>query len=416
MVDETQTQQGSLEKRGIAVETVIDENVLSPSTAKSVRFRTSKPSGYAYGEVDDFVRNIVQPSIDWYAQTLYQRDKVVHFLGSELDKAETDITNLKSQIQFLEYNSRIEQGISQNADDKEMAALMARLEVSEAEAASLRQQLENQQSFIPVENDSEKDAYIEQLVAQYNELTERYTQDTSALQAQLQAATEATSATASNTDQEAYIEQVTTQYNDLMTRYNEDVASLQAQLDTALANQSNGATSSPEQDAYIEQITNQYNELMTRYTEDTQALETQLQAALLTQSTSAAEANGSGLDEETSLYIEQITNQYNELMTRYTEDVTALQSQLQDALSNSGPVTNDSDEVLQAENTALKDELARTQAYVAQLDEYITLLEKRAGEQPNTSGAPVSTPAVPEPIVDPTYGQLPPGIRPDDLV
>lgn len=415
MVDETQTQQGSLEKRGIQVETAIDENVLSPSAAKSVRFRTSKPSGYAYSEVDDFVRNIVQPSIDWYAQTLYQRDKVVHFLGSELDKAETDITNLKSQIQFLEYNSRIEQGISQNADDKEMAALMSRLEVSEAEAASLRQQLENQQSFIPVENENEKDAYIEQLVAQYNELTERYTQDTTALQQQLQAAAEATVAQVGNPEQDAYVEQLTTQYNELMTRYTEDVAALQSQLDTALANQSNVSALTPEQEAYIEQVTNQYNELMTRYTEDTQALEAQLQAAILAQSTTAKESNEVGLDEETSLYIEQITNQYNELMARYTEDVTALQSQLQEALSNSGPSTNDADEVLQAENAALKDELARTKAYVTQLDEYITLLEKRAGEQPVSSSASVA-PVTPEPIVDPTYGQLPPGIRPDDLV
>lgn len=187
MSDENNANNGSLEKRGIQVETQIDPNVLSSSAAKAIRFRLSKPSGYALSEVDDFVRNIVQTSIDWYNQTIYERDKTVHYLGEELDKAETDIANLKSQIQFLEYNGQIEKGISQNSDDKEMVALMEKLATSEKEITSLHEQLNSINNTTETNNNNpEQEAYIEQITTQYNELFARYNEDVESLQTQLE--------------------------------------------------------------------------------------------------------------------------------------------------------------------------------------------------------------------------------------
>lgn len=239
---------GSLERMGIAVETKIDEAILTPSMAKAIRFRVSKPSGYSFQEVDDFVTNIVTPSIDWLLQTIYQRDSVVHALGRTLDQAETDNLNLKGQLTFAEYNSQIKKGIEQNSDDKEVTALMNRLVAAEAELAEYKsgstQPSEEPSDISPsVEENEELKKYAESVVEQYNELSERYTADTSSLQAQIEQLQEAnqnnpttednlktSESELSSTDGsenaahikelEDYIENITKQYNELLEAYN----------------------------------------------------------------------------------------------------------------------------------------------------------------------------------------------------
>lgn len=454
MVAETQPHGGSLEKRNINVETVIDDNVLTSAASKSVRFRIAKPSGYAPSEVDDFIANIVQPSIDWYTQIIHSRDKVVHFLGEELDRAETDIFNLKSQIQFIEYNSKIEEGISRNTDDKEMVALMERLSATEAEAERLKEELANTTQSTPTDADvriqeiqqkyndlqtqyheevselqaklaetpepsasPETEQYIQQVTDQYNELLARYTEDTQALQAQIDTLVseatnnESVAPVATDTSElEQYIQQITDQYNELLARYTEDTQALQAQVETLQATPSvapsSGESSTAELEQYIQQITDQYNELLARYTEDTQALQAELAA------TSGTSSNPSGeLDSDTANYIEQITEQYNTLLAQYNELLER---------GENAPVSTDNSE----EVAALRSELEKSRSYAESLDEHITLLEKKlsGGEEEiqdkpvEPKRLPLSTEESSRPIVpSDKYKNLPPGIRPDDL-
>jgi chromosome segregation ATPase len=440
MVDENPTQTGSLEKRNIIVETQIDENVLSPSAAKSVRFRLSKPSGYALGEVDDFIKNIVQPSIDWYAQILHQRDKTVHYLGGELDKAETDILNLKSQIQFLEYSSKIEEGISRNTDDKEVAALMARLESTEAEAEALKLQLSTSGARVDI---TQQEAYIAQITEQYNDLLAQYTNDVTALQEELaEAITVNPAQTVDNSEQEEYINQITEQYNELTILYETETEKLKAEIiasNEALVNAekviaASGDTS--ETDAYIAQITEQYTELMTRYETDLSSSQAELtgmqaelsssqtaltgvQAELVSSQNQLEETQSvilalqeqlelakntptedAGPSQEITDYITQITEQYNELVVRYDE-LQAASGDTSETDAYIAQITEQYTELmtryetdvaeLQAEITlvstanpsdrdeiaALKAELQKSREYAQSLDEHITILESK---------------------------------------
>lgn len=80
--------QGALERLGIPVQTTPPEQVLIAGKAKSIRFRVSRPHGYSYGDVESYQFDYVIPTLEWYANTLHQRDLAVHKLGELVDKLE----------------------------------------------------------------------------------------------------------------------------------------------------------------------------------------------------------------------------------------------------------------------------------------------------------------------------------------
>jgi hypothetical protein len=448
---------GSLEKRGIPVETTIDENVLTESTAKAVRFRaaqvpnSSKTYGYVFNEVDKFVEDIVIPSLAWYQTALHERDKTVHYLGDELDKAETDNLNLRNQIQYIEYNGQIKQGIQAGSDDKEMAALMQRLQDSNSQVESLRAQLaangvEVDTSVSPsalsniAEYETaiaERDAYIEQVTAQYNELYEQYQTDMAGLQEQIDnagttgedtselvalrdariaeleaelanvpaivpATEEAPDNSAHVAELEAYIEQVTAQYNELYTQYQTDTAALQAKVDELEALKTNVAevtAGNPDADAriaeleaYIEQVTAQYNELYQRYEAD------------IVNVPASSDDNGSAEQvTELNAYIEQITAQYNALYAQYLE-----------LEANQVPSTNNAElGALKVELESEKAKVSRLEAELAQYQDEEEEEEEKKPRIPLLTEQKDRTPTNLPKNVD--VNKLPEGIRPDDL-
>jgi hypothetical protein len=161
MSDVLPEQQGSLERLGIPLETNPVEGVLTPASVKAARFRMSKPSGYAVKDVEDFILNIIQPTLEWYVQMLHQRDLAVHKLGAELDRTEVDLLNARYQIQSLEYGVKVQDGIALNQDDKEMSELLGRfkeLETKYTEAAAMVEKL--------TKYSAEQDAYIDQILAE----------------------------------------------------------------------------------------------------------------------------------------------------------------------------------------------------------------------------------------------------------
>ena len=452
---------GSLERLGIPVETILDPNVLSPGTAKSVHFRVSKPQGYSFQEVDDFVENIVVPSIDWFTNMLYHRDKAVHTLGTMLDQAETDIKNLNGQLQFAEYNSQIKKGIDLNADDKEVAALLDRLEAAESELARLRA---GGAVVSDAPDTTELEKYIEQISAQYNELVEQYEVDTNELKRQLAAALEnagsATAEPAATIDPETqqYIEQLTTQYNELLERYETDTAALRAEAEANLAKAGALPSAADETDVaelnrYIEQISAQYQELVTQYETDTKALQAQIderdaQISNLGSGTSTASGE---VDPDTAAYIEQITAQYTELTEMYERDTKALQDKLDAYEGTDAAALNDyieqitaqygqlleqynllvaeggsdstavgrNDPLLEQENASLKSQVAALETQLAEArsahPEDIEEEEETAEEAEARNTLKLQTEERNRNIDSSKYGNLPPGIRPDDL-
>jgi hypothetical protein len=160
MSEET-SEQGSLERLGIKLETQPKDGVLTPGTVKSARFRMSKPSGYAVKDVEDFVLNIVQPSLTWYAQALHQRDLDVHQLGKELDLIEVDNLNLKFQLQAAQFGSQVQEGLDMNKDDKEMQELLQRYTALEAQLEAATTENAQLKTYTAAQ-----DEYIDQILAQ----------------------------------------------------------------------------------------------------------------------------------------------------------------------------------------------------------------------------------------------------------
>jgi len=161
MSNENPEQQGSLERLGIQLETLPTEGVLTPGTVKSARFRISKPSGYAVKDVEDFIFDIVQPTLAWYSEALHKRDLDVFTLGEELDKAEVDLVNLRYQVQALEYGSKVQEGVALNQEDKEVSDLLERFQELQQQHEATLTQIEQLQTYT-----KQQDDYIDVVLAQ----------------------------------------------------------------------------------------------------------------------------------------------------------------------------------------------------------------------------------------------------------
>lgn len=85
----------------IAPETELNEDILTPSKVAKVRFRESSPRGFSHADVEQFHRD-VSMSLQWYIKTLEQRDKDIHRLATEIDKYITDYQNLRFEIEVLQ--------------------------------------------------------------------------------------------------------------------------------------------------------------------------------------------------------------------------------------------------------------------------------------------------------------------------
>jgi chromosome segregation ATPase len=85
----------------IKPETELNDDILTPSKIAKVRFRESSPKGFSFTDVEQF-HNDVSRSLQWYIKALEQRDKDVHRLATEIDKYITDYQNLRFEIEVLQ--------------------------------------------------------------------------------------------------------------------------------------------------------------------------------------------------------------------------------------------------------------------------------------------------------------------------
>lgn len=79
----------------------IPDSVLTPTQVDNVRFRKSKPWGFHPDEVGAFVEQI-GPTLKFYISAMETRDRDINRLATQLDKSSTDIQNLKFQLEMFQ--------------------------------------------------------------------------------------------------------------------------------------------------------------------------------------------------------------------------------------------------------------------------------------------------------------------------
>jgi hypothetical protein len=150
--------QGALERLGIPVQTTPPEQILIAGKAKSIRFRVSRPHGYSYGDVESYQFDYVIPTLEWYAETLHQRDLAIHKLGELIDKLEVDLLNTKAQLDNKDYNEAIGLAVETSEQDEEMEALLIRVETLQKQLNQANAALEEAQTA-PISSPDEEESY-----------------------------------------------------------------------------------------------------------------------------------------------------------------------------------------------------------------------------------------------------------------
>lgn len=158
--------QGALERLGIPVQTTPPEQVLIAGKAKSIRFRVSRPHGYSYGDVESYQFDYVIPTLEWYADTLHQRDLAVHKLGELVDKLEVDLLNAKAQLDNKDYNEAIGLAVETSEQDGEMEALLLTVESLKAQLSEANEALAHAQNS-PISSPDGEESYTREEVENF---------------------------------------------------------------------------------------------------------------------------------------------------------------------------------------------------------------------------------------------------------
>ncbi len=457
---------------GIQVETPIDENVLTSRTAENVRFRavqvpgSSKTYGYAFGEVDKFVKNIVAPSLKWYQEALHSRDVDVFNLGGKLDEMIAYINHLEKEKASLEYNYTIKQGLMSNETDKEVLDLLDQLRAAQAEIDVLKAQVVTAPAvatFPGVPSGAGKNALEEEnerLKTDLTSLKEAYMlleQSNSSNSEGISSEREA-ELLAHITSLEEYSEQIREAYEALEKEVTQSTIGLpeesfnpdqyvtieqyqqaKQELDAAIAN----VTGLESQYAALE---TQYKEDMANYQEALTAAQNNVATGGNTVENPLDEQERQELD-ALRQYSSDLTTQYEELAQQYTDDVTALQAELAaggQAVVDTGETEQLKEHISQleayidditarfqelqndlalssnyAEIGQLKIDLVAEQAKTARLeallDEYEAEYEEEEEVKPAQPRLLLATEEKNIPRTDIDISKLPPGIRPEDL-
>jgi hypothetical protein len=374
--------QGALERLGIPVQTTPPEQVLIAGKAKSIRFRVSRPHGYSYGDVESYQFDYVIPTLEWYANTLHQRDLAVHKLGELVDKLEVDLLNAKAQLDNKDYNDALGVIVDDSEKDAEMAALMARERALTAQLAEAQAALENAQNS-PISSPDGEESYTREEVEGF-----------------LQTAVE-----------------------DAAKQKDSEYAQILAQKDEEFANALEQIKEQTRQEALQAAPTGYSEEEVREAVEDAvqSAVEqavAQAESAKDAQYGALLEAQGVSLKEA----IERATAAEKSVPTGYSQEeveqavasaVAAavatkeaeILAQIPEAKSidQIAELTNEGDLKLRAENKTLRKSLDDLTAYTKQLEEYSASLEGTTVETPvPTTGGTVNGRALPK-------------LRPEDL-
>lgn len=370
--------QGALERLGIPVQTTPPEQVLIAGKAKSIRFRVSRPHGYSYGDVESYQFDYVIPTLEWYADTLHQRDLAVHKLGELVDKLEVDLLNAKAQLDNKDYNEAIGLAVETSEKDGEMEALLIRVESLQAQLSQANAALQDAQNS-PISSPDGEESYTREEVEGF-----------------LQTAVE-----------------------DAAKQKDEEYAQLLIQKDEEFANHLAHVKEQAKQEALQaspagyseEEVRVAVEEAVQSAVEQAVA---QAEAAKDAQYGALLEAQGASLAEA----IARATNAENATPTGYSQEeveqavASAVAAKEADILSRIpeaksidqiAELTNEGDLKIRAENKTLKKSVDDLNEYSQQLEAYIATLEGKVVETPAPAAGGLSN------------GRALPKLRPEDL-
>lgn len=114
----------------------IPEDVLTPKQASAVRFSYSKPKGFHPTQVEEFYADVVE-SLQFYVKALEVRDRNVHRLATEVDKYKTDFQNIKFQLEMF-------QGLGQQAVVKDDGSYATESDLGDLDRQILKKEEEIQ--------------------------------------------------------------------------------------------------------------------------------------------------------------------------------------------------------------------------------------------------------------------------------
>jgi len=389
-------EQGALERLGIPVETTPPDGVMTSGQARSVRFRIGRPQGYAFGDVESFIFDHIQPTLDWYANALHQRDLAVHRLGELVDKLEVDLQNANAQLDNKQYNEALGVAVDMAETEDETDILLARIKDLERQlAAALQNQSDT--AVAPIQapdgeyySREEVEGFIAAAVAEAEarkeaEIAERgyYTQEQVE---QILAETAAPTATGYS----------------------------QEELDASIAEaEARGkAAAQPTEDVYTHGQVEEF--IATAVAE--------AEAAKDSEKTEALQQLSSEKDKETATAIAKAvaTAKAEEVATGYTQEefdaaIEKAKSETEAAVLASIPeesqpvdpvdeLTDEGDLKYRAENKTLRAAVDQWKTYAQELEEYVAQLDGSAAEQPQAATE-----------INAATGRPLPKLRPEDL-
>lgn len=373
----------------------------------------------------------VPPGVDLqeYIDAIEERDQYISSLTEEYNTLQSQNAEILAQIADLENQVKEQPVAAENIiSPEEVDALNSRILELEANAESNMVKL------------SEYEAHINAITEQYNELSTAYVAVEQAAQRVSEYETtiqrlEKTVADKNNVEIElatalAEISVLQNQYNELMAKPPEEdttkIQSLEQELETLKAEYAvlvqsyqelQGTvnrvpdedkelerlrTMASEYETYATAVTDSYNQLMEAY----QEMEAQVNALQnSTQESTSSDGSQPVISEkelqELYTYIETISEQYSALLEAYN-----------------GLAQNSSSSSNNAEVGELRVELEASRAEVARLQELLDEYESEEVEEERILPAiPLLTDKQPNNVpLPPQFSNLPPGIRPEDLV
>lgn len=159
----------TLRSMNIPLQVVPNDDVYSSSDIDHIEFQTSRPEGYYYGHVDEFVSSVKQ-SLSWYESALVKRNKDLHAVVEQLDATTLSLIELQSELDEIHSQGGV--FVTQSADEPDTTSLQDKIAELEGEVTRLTRSLADYENWVK-EAEAEKaetDKWIEQANAYIQDL------------------------------------------------------------------------------------------------------------------------------------------------------------------------------------------------------------------------------------------------------
>lgn len=406
----------------VEAETELPENIKTSGQLASAQFRISRPTGYLYTDVDAAFEEAVN-TVKYYEQIIYRRDLDIHKLATEVDRKNTDLTNMQFQLEAYRTKGKVVVGddgnpivVTGEVEVKDYDELQRKYETLQSTYDQLEQWATQVQPYIekleknqrqenatvplpttPVQpNSAENSAESERLAQENAELQARIDEllaQISGLQAAGSSTAQAAGAPLGDEERqqlealktwasevqveysrmEQTLEEANSSYEELSVQVQSltsEVERLQSENESLTAEVTRLTQENESLTAEVQRVSGEnvsLNQGLTTLTEENTTL-----AAELERASSADSAAAQELQDLTSAHaaLSQDVERLTAENTTLTQEVTRLSGE-NESLSQSV-------EQLTADNTALHENIAQKDAYVDELTAWAEEIERQA--------------------------------------